>query len=215
MKTKIVLSLCFFTCFLQTAFGQCWSFGLEAGYIRSMFKSSELESSAKNGFKISGLAGYCFKNNLFLETGIAFQQKDGGLKREDIDFQCIQSVKLGKMNYLGIPLLAGYKAWIGKSLYILPQAGAYMNVGIGGSGTMTGVDRFGQPYEAGIDIFSAPTISIYSPFERIDAGMLFALSLQCRRFGLKLAYELGMNSVHGFFGSFRNRTWSTLLIYRF
>ena len=58
------------------------------------------------------------------------------------------------MNYLHIPLMAGYKFDLGKNFSIKPEVGGYFAVGINGDSFVKGVDNFDQPYEARVNTFS-------------------------------------------------------------
>ena len=78
-----------------------------------------------------------------------------------------------------------------KQFALLPQAGGYLNTGIGGSGFCSGHDPYNQPYTNAIEIFSSRNNLYYRPFSRMDAGLLFAASLQYRKIRLKVSYELG------------------------
>lgn len=196
-------------------YGQTWNCGIEAGYTRNKFHTSSLETKGQNGFKIGGVVNYNFRNDISLETGLAYEMKGGTLAGENIASQRIHEIKLMRMDYLNIPLLAGYKFHVGNAFSIMPQAGGYLNVGIGGYGFMSGTDPYEQPYTTRVDAFSTYQYSSYAPFNRIDAGILLAINLQYRKVRFKCAYGMGLNSIHSTYGSPNNRTLGASVIYMF
>ena len=58
----------------------------------------------------------------------------------------------------------GYAFHLGKQFALLPQAGGYLNTGIGGSGFCSGHDPYNQPYTNAIEIFSSRNNLYYRPF---------------------------------------------------
>ena len=109
----------------------------------------------------------------------------------------------------------GYAFHLGKQFALLPQAGGYLNTGIRGSGFCSGHDPYDQPYTNAIEIFSSRNNLYYRPFNRMDAGLLFAASLQYRKYRLKVSYELGLSRIHSRYGSPENRTLGISAVYLF
>lgn len=211
-KRILFISLSAFA-FLQ-GYSQQWNFGVEAGYTRNNFHT-DLHYSAKNGFKVGALVQYSFPCSIELESGLAYERKGGVLDGMQNIHATISRIEANQMDYLQIPLLAGYRINLGKSFSILPQAGGYINTGIRGSGFISGTDFYGQPYTSATDIFKAYSSSSYSyrPFNRTDAGLAFALNLQYQHVRLKASYELGLSNVHSIYGTPRNRTFGLSVAY--
>ena len=120
------------------------------------------------------------------------------------------------MNYLQIPLMAGYKFDLGKHFSIKPEAGGYFAVGINGDSMVTGMDSFNQPYEARVNTFSTTPstygIAPYRPSNRADGGLAFALNVNYRHFTVKAEYDLGL-ATSTFYGNGKQRTLSVSLAY--
>lgn len=126
-KRILFISLSAFA-FLQ-GYSQQWNFGVEAGYTRNNFHT-DLHNSAKNGFKVGALVQYSFPCSIELESGLAYERKGGMLDGMQNIHATISRIEANQMDYLQIPLLAGYRINLGKSFSILPQAGGYINTGI-------------------------------------------------------------------------------------
>ena len=206
----LLVSLCCSVCY-----GQKWNYGVEIGYTHNTFHTSKLEGTGKSGFRIGGILNCNLKNHVLLESGIAYERKGGSLKSNHIASQQITQVDVYNMDYLNVPFLVGYKIHIGNKLYLYPQLGWYLNVGLRGCGTISGMDRWGQPYTSGMDTFRAyhESASTYRPFHRIDTGPLFGLNVQYKAFRIKCTYELGLNAIHSTYGSPGNRTVGLALGY--
>ena len=206
MKTNLIVTLLLFLC-SSLCYGQKWNYGLEFGYTHNIFHSPKLKGTGKSGFRIGGILNYNFKNNVLLESGIAYERKGRSLKSNNIASQQITKVDIHNMDYLNMPFLIGYKIHVGNKLYLYPQLGWYLNVGLRGCGTISGIDRWDQPYTSGIDVFQAYNGNTYTyrPFNRIDTGSLFCLNIQFNAFRIKCSYELGLNTIHSIYGGPNNR----------
>lgn len=198
-----------------SAYSQHWNYGIEVGYTNNKFQTKTLESSSKSGFKVGGIIDYTLKSNILIETGIAYERKGGKLEGDNIASQKISKIEVSHVDYLNIPVSVGYKIDIKNQISFIPQFGWFLNIGLQGSGQLSGIDNYNQPYTIGVDIFSAPGISQYRPFNRIDTGPIFCLNLQYKMVRLKCSYELGINSVHSIYGSPKNRTVGASIVYIF
>ena len=214
MKKNFIVILLFSLC-CSVCYGQKWNYGVEFGYIHNTFHTSILKGTGKSGFRVGGILNYNFKNNVLLESGIAYERKGGSLKSNNIASQQVTKADVHNMDYLNFPFSIGYKIHIGNKLYLYPQLGWYLNVGLRGCGTISGIDRWGQPYTSGIDTFQAynESASTYRPFNRIDTGSLFSLNVQYKGFRIKCTYELGLNTIHSTYGNPSNRTIGLALGY--
>lgn len=214
MKHFLYILLCLLAC-TRSAYAQQWHFGVEGGYTLNSFHAPTLHTSSRSGFKAGGVVNYTFKSNFLLESGLAFERKGGTLSGSSISGQRINQVEVNNMDYLHLPFLMGYAFHLGKQFALLPQAGGYLNTGIGGSGFCSGHDPYNQPYTSAIEIFSSRNNLYYRPFSRMDAGLLFAASLQYRKYRLKVSYELGLSKIHSTYGSPENRTLGISAVYLF
>ncbi|MDE6561790.1 MAG: PorT family protein [Muribaculaceae bacterium] len=195
---------------------QGWNFGAEAGYVNNTLAVEEYESTARNGFKIGVNAEYTLSNHISFESGLAYIRKGATTSGDNMGYVRISSIKFAEMNYLQIPLMAGYKFDLGKQFSIKPEAGGYFAAGINGDSFVTGLDNFNQPYEARVATFSytesTDGIAPYRPSNRADAGLTFALNINYRHFTLKAEYDLGLATVT-YYGNGKQRTLSISLAY--
>ena len=196
-----------------SAYSQHWNYGIEVGYTNNKFQTKGLDSHPQSGFKVGGIIDYNFKSNILIETGIAYERKGGKLEGTTLASQKISKIEVSHADYLNIPVSVGYKVDIKNKISFIPQIGWFLNIGVQGSGQLSGIDNYNQPYTMGIDIFSAPSISQYRPFNRIDTGPIFCLNVQYKKVRLKCSYELGINSVHPIYGSPKNRTLGASVAY--
>lgn len=210
---KFFIITVLFSCI--SAYSQHWNYGIEVGYTNNKFQTKTLESNSKSGFKVGGIINYTFKTNILIETGIAYERKGGKLEWDNIASQKISKIEVSHVDYLNIPVSVGYKIGIKNQISFIPQIGWFLNIGLQGSGLLSGIDNYNQPYTMGVDIFSAPSISQYRPFNRIDTGPIFCLNFQYKKVRLKCSYEFGINSVHSIYGSPKNRTVGTSIAYIF
>lgn len=192
---------------------QNWNYGIEVGYTNNKFHTKSLSSKGQSGFKIGGIIDYNFKSNILIETGIAYERKGGILEGNNIASQKISQIEASNIDYLNIPVSVGYKMNIKNKILFIPQIGWFLNIGVQGSGLLSGMDNYNQPYTMGIDIFSTPSISQYRPFNRIDTGPIFCLNLQYKKVRLKCSYELGIKPIHSIYGSPQNRTVGASIAY--
>lgn len=201
-----------------SAYSQYWSIGPEAGYNRNKFYESGYKATPRDGFRIGFLAGYTFKSNVVLETGLAYDKKAGKISGGDLKDFNVYYISAYSLPYLHIPLLAGYRFRI-DCFDILPQAGFYLDAGVGdGSGYMGYYDSYiGSDVESAVSMFEPSDGSPRSnqaSFERLDAGLMFALSMQYKRVRFKLSYKHGLKSVEPVYG-LRNGTFGASVAYMF
>lgn len=144
-----------------SAYSQHWNYGIEVGYTNNKFRTKGLDSNPQSGFKVGGIIDYNFKSNILIETGIAYERKGGKLEGNNLASQKISKIEVSHADYLNIPVSVGYKVDIKNKISFIPQIGWFLNIGVQGSGQLSGIDNYNQPYTMGIDIFSAPSISQY------------------------------------------------------
>lgn len=102
MKKNFIVILLFSLC-CSVCCCQKWNYGVEFGYIHNTFHTTKLKGTGKSGFRIGGILNYNFKNNVLLESGIAYERKGGTLKSNDIASQQITKVDVYNMDYLNLP----------------------------------------------------------------------------------------------------------------
>lgn len=195
---------------------QAWNYGVEAGYVNNTLAVEEYESTARNGFKFGVNAEYTLANHISFESGLAYIRKGATTSGDNMWSSRISSIKFAEMNYLQIPLMAGYKFDLGKHFSIKPEVGGYFAVGINGDSFVTGVDNYNQPYEARVNTFSHTDsmngVAPFRPCNRADGGLAFALNLNYRHFTLKAEYDLGLATAT-YYGNGKQRTLSVSLAY--
>lgn len=217
MKPNLLkLAVIIFAACPLSSMAQKWNFGVEAGYINNTLAVKEYKSSSRNGFKVGANAEFTLRNYISFEAGLAYIRKGAKITGDKIGYTDINSIKFAEMNYLQIPLMAGYEFNLGNHFSIKPEVGAYFAVGINGDSFVTGTDNFNQPYEARVRTFSHTEstngVAPYRPCARVDGGLAFALNLNYRHFTLKAEYDLGLATTT-FYGSGKQRTLSVSLAY--
>ena len=214
--TLLKLALAYLLTFPFSGHAQGWNFGVEAGYVNNTLAVEEYESTARNGFKFGVNAEYTLSNNVSFESGLSYIRKGATTSGDNMWSSRISSIKFAEMNYLQIPLMAGYKFDLGKHFSIKPEVGGYFAVGINGDSFVTGVDNYNQPYEARVNTFSHTEsregIAHFRPCNRADGGLAFALNLNYRHFTLKAEYDLGLATAT-YYGNGKQRTLSVSLAY--
>ena len=135
------------------------------------------------------------------------------LEGNNIASQKISRIEASHIDYLNIPVSVGYKMNIKNKILFIPQIGWFFNIGVQGSGLLSGVDSYNQPYTMGIDIFSTSNTNQYRPFSRTDTGPIFCLNIQYKKVRLKCSYELGIKPIHSIYGNPKNRTVGVSVAY--
>lgn len=199
-----------------SSMAQKWNFGVEAGYVNNTLAVEEYESTARNGFKFGVNAEYTLSNNVSFESGLSYIRKGATTSGDNMWSSRISSIKFAEMNYLQIPLMAGYKFDLGKHFSIKPEVGGYFAVGINGDSFVTGVDNYNQPYVGRVNTFSHTEsrqgVAPFRPCNRVDGGLAFALNLNYSHFTLKAEYDLGLATAT-YYGNGKQRTLSVSLAY--
>ncbi len=191
---------------------QTWNFGVEAGYINSNLSVNENSAKSRNGFKFGANAEFTLCNNLSLESGVSFIRKGATVTGDNMMNTAVSSIKFAEMDYLQIPVLAGYRLNVSNGFYLKPELGAYFAVGINGDSFVTGLDPFKQPYEKRARTFSGANGVSYRPCNRVDGGLSFAINAKWHHIGLKAEYDLGLATA-SFYGNGKQRCLSASIIY--
>lgn len=191
---------------------QIWNIGIEAGYVNSDLSVCEGSAKSRNGFKFGADAEFTLRNNISLESGLLFTRKGATVTGRKMMNTAISSVKFAEMDYLQIPVMAGYRFNAGNGFYLKPELGAYLAVGINGDSFVTGLDPFNQPYEKRVRTFSGANGDSYRPCNRVDGGLSFAINAKWHHIGLKAEYNLGLATA-SYYGNGKHRCLSASIIY--
>lgn len=128
----------------------------------------EISSSYKPGFHVGAVAQFGL-GNFFLQPELLFSQVGIAQKIGD------SKLENGNLNYLQLPIYAGYKASLGLGLDLLLGAGPYFAYGISGTD---------DPFKENEDGMTA--------FQRFDAGLTFMGGIQISNLQVTLGYDLGL-----------------------
>ena len=191
---------------------QSWNFGLEAGYVNSDLSVCDNSATSRSGFKFGANAEFTLRNNISFESGLSYIRKGATVRGLNKMNTAVTSIKFAEMDYLQIPVLAGYRFNLGSNFSLNPELGAYFAVGINGDSFVTGVDSFNQPYEKRVRTFSGADGVPYRPCNRVDGGLSFAISAKWHQIGMKVEYDLGLVT-SSYYGNGKQRCLSISLIY--
>lgn len=187
------------------------NYGIEVGYLSNNLSVDKYQSKSKNGFLIGSLVEMDINKRFSIESGISFTRRAGKIKGDYLLGTELSKVEFSQMDYLRIPLTAGYKFKI-HDFSIRPGIGAYYAVGINGDSFVSGIDNFGQPYEARVSTFSNGYGKPYRPCNRNDAGLLFSLNANYRHIGIKLSYDVALTNT-SYYGNGKHRSLIVSLAY--
>lgn len=191
---------------------QSWNYGLEAGYVNSDLSVCDNSATSRSGFKFGANAEFTLRNSISFESGLSYIRKGAIVTGNNMMNTAISSIRFAEMDYLQIPVMAGYRFNLGNDFSLKPELGAYFAVGINGDSFVTGIDSFNQPYEKRVGTFSGANGVPYRPCNRVDGGLSFAINAKWLHIGIKVEYDLGV-ATSSFYGNGKQRCLSTSLIY--
>lgn len=170
-------------------------FGVRAGLNLANVSIDGIKPESKAGFHVAGSYQYLLTGNmpLYLETGLQITQK--GFKLDAASVKC-------NAFYLEIPVVVTYKFRVADEVALLPAAGFYYGLGLGGKVKAEGgkADTFGSD----------------GTFKRSDFGMRFGGSVEWRRYSFGLGYEFSlMNIAKGGSSDTHNRNFFVSVGYNF
>lgn len=204
--TKTLLTAVMLLISSLSAPAQKWNIGYGGGYLYNRFSVNDYRSSPHHGFKMEAVVDYAFSPTLTFSSGLGFSQKGGTIKGEKIGgVNHVTKVEAYPMSYLSLPLLAGYRLKIGK-FTLLPQAGFYFGVGVGGKGQVEGRKATGEAYREKMNLFNAPDVTPHSHFNCFDFGTTVALNLTFEQYRLKAYYEHSLHEMNSLWGDPRHRS---------
>lgn len=191
---------------------QSWNYGLEAGYVNSDLSVCDKSATSSSGFKFGANAEFTLRNSISFESGLSYIRKGAIVTGNNMMNTAIRSIRFAEMDYLQIPVMAGYRFNLGNDFSLKPELGAYFAVGINGDSFVTGIDSYNQPYEKRVGTFSGANGVPYRPCNRVDGGLSFAINAKWLHIGIKVEYDLGV-ATSSFYGNGKQRCLSTSLIY--
>lgn len=191
---------------------QSWNYGLEAGYVNSDLSVCDKSATSRSGFKFGANAEFTLRNSISFESGLSYIRKGAIVTGNNMMNTAISSIRFAEMDYLQIPVMAGYRFNLGNDFSLKPELGAYFAVGINGDSFVTGIDSYNQPYEKRVGTFSGANGVPYRPCNIVDGGLSFAINAKWLHIGIKVEYDLGV-ATSSFYGNGKQRCLSTSLIY--
>ena len=129
------------------------------------------------GLNIGGVIGFQLSPSapVYLESGLFYTEKGGKgvLDKKKFTYD---------LNYLEIPILVKYKYEMDTDLNLVPFAGGYVAMGVGGK-----IKNFGDRETA--SSFSAEN------FKRLDGGLRFGCGIEYQVLYADMAYEFGLANI--------------------
>ena len=175
-------------------------YGLKAGLNLSTISGFEDANQAlaevtvpgySTGYAAGAHVGFIFRYDLpaqfFLQPELLFSTQ--GLQEKATD----RKAETSRLNFLQLPVYAGYKIKAGSFLQILVAAGPYLAYGISGSEGAYGDDRMFKRFDAGLSVMASVEINNL----QITAGYDFGLTDQLDVNGWNTAKDvLGLLSIY-------------------
>ncbi len=158
-------------------------FGLRFGMTTSHVSSDAPDlngSSSKTGLNVGAVAGIQLTPQmpLFFETGLEYVEKGGKGKLDGDKF----SVGL---NYLEVPLVLKYSAYVAPATAVEPFIGGYIGCGIGGKV---------KDYHAR-DAYSSFSDGYGANFKRMDGGIRVGCGLAYEMLYAEVGYDFGLTNI--------------------
>ncbi len=154
-------------------------FGLSASHISS--DAPELNgSNSKTGLNAGVVVGVQLAPQmpLFFETGLEYSEKGGKGHLDGEKFS------IG-LNYLEVPLLLKYSAYVGPALAVEPFVGGYLSCGVGGK-----VKEYGAR-----EAFSSFDDRYGANFKRFDGGLRVGCGVAYEMLYAELGYDFGLTNI--------------------
>lgn len=212
-----------FSSISMTIHAQELSYDIEVGMaVGKQVPRYDATSSWGIGIRAGGNVHYTLPCQVVFSSGLFFEQK-----RTELDGKTMYAVdtnigwdrmwtKVHRLNYLQLPLLAGYDIDCGGDVSICPQIGFFVDYGIGGKQTIydfTTLDAPEYPFENTRDYTNNPfKVQEVSTYSRWDMGLMLALRISYHKIGIKVGYEKGFIRTGGIYDP-RTRTWNVGMTY--
>lgn len=129
------------------------------------------------GLNLGGVIGFQLSDSapVYLESGLFYTEKGGKGIYDQKKFTY-------DLNYLEVPVLVKYKYEMDDEFHIVPFAGGYVAMGVGGK-----VKNFGDRETE--DSFSSDN------FKRFDGGLRFGCGIEYQVLYADIAYEFGLSNI--------------------
>lgn len=225
LRLKIFLSIILFCSSTFSSYAQS-KWGIELGGICTKLNTNP-PSKMKIGTVIGGRYEYTTNCHLVVQTGLLYVIKGGNDIHTDLSASPeIKAIDV-RLSFLEVPLMIGYKFYLKNSISLTPSIGPFVSYGICGYGEMTSINLEAEPpfrvYEDSWNPFKRGRWDNWSKsqvnaFNRWDAGVKAAVTVDVYRCSLKLAYEYGLTTIwHGFNSNkeIRNQAFSLSVGYWF
>lgn len=212
-----------FSSISMTVHAQELSYDIEVGMaVGKQVPRYDATSSWGIGIRAGGNVHYTLPCQVVFSSGLFFEQK-----RTELDGKTMYSpdintgwdrmwTKVHRLNYLQLPLLAGYDIDCGGNVSICPQIGFFVDYGLGGKQTIydfTTLDAPEYPFENTRDYTNNPfKVQEVSTYSRWDMGLMLALRISYHKIGIKVGYEKGFIRTGGIYDP-RTRTWNIGMTY--
>ncbi len=154
-------------------------FGLSASHVNS--DAPDLDgSSSKSGLNVGAVVGMQLSHYqpIFFETGLSYIEKGGKSKKGGEKFS------IG-LNYLEVPLLLKYSAYVAPATAVEPFIGGYLGVGV--SGKVKDYDRR--------DAYSSFDDGYGANFKRFDGGIRVGCGLAYEMLYAEIGYDFGLSNI--------------------
>lgn len=212
-----------FSSISMTVHAQELSYDIEVGMaVGKQVPRYDATSSWGIGIRAGGNVHYTLPCQVVFSSGLFFEQK-----RTELDGKTMYAVdtnigwdrmwtKVHRLNYLQLPLLAGYDIDCGGNVSICPQIGFFVDYGLGGKQTIydfTTLDAPEYPFENTRDYTNNPfKVQEVSTYSRWDMGLMLALRISYHKIGIKVGYEKGFIRTGGIYDPL-TRTWNIGMTY--
>lgn len=220
MKTNTLFLL--FTLFSAAVFGQNpFSITPTAGFSRSFMQpAGDLEQFLNEPEPYLRLTGglnfnYAITENFFVSLGTHYMQRGsayndlfipdefldqltGGFGLSGININdFVEAEASFNINYIHLPLTAGYRFHINDNISVFAQAGGFMSVGLSGKtdGSVTSDFPLLSSFLDPEDQAQSGDILFEGDFSRYDFGLLAGGGIEVYNFSLNLQYGYGLKSV--------------------
>lgn len=179
-------------------------FGVRAGLNIANVSFDGVKYESKAGFHLGGSYQYLLTERmpLYLETGLQITQK--GTKHD-------ASLKKHTAFYVEIPVTVTYKFRVADEVALLPAAGFYYGIGLGGKSQSVIYDA----YEDEEVVVKYDTFGSGGAFKRSDFGMRFGGSVEWRSYSFGLGYEFSLMNVAKHGSETHNRNFFISVGYNF
>lgn len=194
-----------------------FGYGIKAGVNFPSMYIQKYEGSVASkplGFQLGVTLDYNISKEFYLQSGLSFTTKGTKTKITDpnyftgnayVEANIDQKINL---NYLQLPLMAGYKVYVDDNINIILSGGAYVAYGIGGKITETTKYGNSNKEKEKLDSFGLKALKDF------DYGAIANIGVEFGHITTSLGYEIGIMDI-GREHNTRNQNISIMLGYKF